>query len=129
MTLISVSPSQGVSAIQGPSYMEERLLKRLFTSIKCGSCGQSFRSGDIEVLGQREGMWFLRARCAACHNQCLVAAIINEGRADVVTDLTEAERERFATMDVVGADDVLDMHNFLKDVDGDFARLFRQGEP
>jgi len=105
--------------------VEESFIKRLMASIKCGVCGQHYEVDDIEVLGHEEDLWFLRAFCSACHTQCLVAAVIKEDRApEVITDLTEAELDRFK--DVVGltADEVLDMHSFLKDFDGDFSRLF-----
>jgi hypothetical protein len=44
--------------------------------------------------------------------------------AEPVSDLTEAEHSLFAGREKVGADDVLDMHSFLKEFDGDFAALF-----
>ena len=108
--------------------MEERLIKRLMASIKCGSCGQHYDTYNIDVLGHNEDLWFLRVLCSSCHTQCLVAAIIKEDKApEVVTDLTEAELGKFAAVDVVGTDDMLNMHNLLKDFNGDFSRLFGQG--
>jgi len=105
--------------------MEKRLLRKLFASIKCGYCGQSFGKGDIEVLGNKEDMWFLRVYCPSCHSQCLAAAIINQGKSTgLISDLTEEEIGKFADMDAVGSDDVLSMHDFLKDFDGDFSCLF-----
>ena len=80
-------------------------------------------SGQYLNLGR-----FLKTICSGCHTRCLVAAIIKEGRApEVITDLTRAELDKFKDVDGVRADDVLDMRNFLKDFDGDFPRLFRQG--
>jgi len=109
--------------------MEDRLIKRLFASIKCGSCGQDYAVSDIEILGHKGDTWFLRAHCSSCHTQCLVAAVIREEKvAEVVTDLTEAELSKFADAAGVGPDDLLNMHSFLNDFDGDFSRLFRQGE-
>ena len=56
-----------------------------------------------------------------------MAAIIREDeKAEVITDLTEAELDRFRNMDSLTPDDVLDMHSFLKDFEGDFSRLFSQ---
>jgi len=107
--------------------MKENRIKRLVASIKCSSCGQNYEISDIDVLGHSEDLWFLRVLCTACKNQCLVAAIIGAEKVPVaVTDLTEAEINKFAGADVVGADDVLRMHSFLKEFDGDFACLFGQ---
>ena len=105
--------------------MKERLIKRLMASVKCSSCGQHYEVYDVDVLGHKEDMWFLRACCSSCHTQSLVAAIIKESRIpEVVTDLSEAELDKLADSDLVSADDVLDVHNFLKDFDGDFSHLF-----
>ena len=107
--------------------MEENLLKRLMTSIECDGCGQCYEIDNIDVLGHHEGLWFLRAICPSCHAQCLVAAVIKEGRApEVITDLTETELDRFRDEGILTADDALDMHNFLRDFGGDFSRLFSQ---
>jgi len=107
--------------------VEENLIKRLMTSIKCGVCGQRYGVDNIDVIGHREDLWFLRVVCLSCHTQALVAAVVKEDRLpEVITDLTEAELDRFRDVGVLTADDVLDMHNFLKDFDGGFFRLFSQ---
>jgi len=37
---------------------------------------------------------------------------------------SEGEYDKFSEMAAVVADDVLDLHNFLKEFNGDFSRLF-----
>ncbi len=108
--------------------MEESLVKRLIASIKCGSCGQYYEEGNIDVIEHSEELWFLRVFCSSCQAKSLVAAIIREDKkAEVITDLTEAELDKFKDMDGVRVDDVLDMHNFLKNFDGDLPHLLRRG--
>jgi len=105
--------------------VEESLVKKLVASVKCSVCGQRYEADNIDVLGHEEDLWFLRVSCPACNTHCLVAAIIREDRVpEVITDLTEAELDRFRNMDWLTPDDVLDMHDFLTDFDGDFSRLF-----
>jgi len=56
-----------------------------------------------------------------------VAAVIKEGKVpEVITDLTEAELDKFKNAGSLTDDEVLDMHNFLKGFDGNFSRLFSQ---
>ena len=106
--------------------MEEGLIKRLVTSVKCNACGQRYEADDIEVIGHNEGLWFLRAFCSACHAQSIVAAVVKEGEApQLITDLTDAELDKFRNIEIM-SDDVLDMHNFLEEFNGDFSRLFSQ---
>jgi hypothetical protein len=46
----------------------------------------------------------------------------------VVTDLTAAEQRLFRNMAAPTADELLDMHGFLKDFKGDFTSLFGEEE-
>ena len=106
--------------------MDEKFIKKLLANMKCGVCGRHYEPSHISILGHKENLWFLSAFCAACTSQVLVAAVIKEGNVvEVVTDLTEAELARFSA-DSVEADDVLDMHSFLKDFEGDFSTLFSE---
>ena len=108
--------------------MKEKLIKKLMTSIKCSTCAQHYEVYNIDVLGHSEDLWFLKVICSSCHTQCLVAAIVKEDKVtEVITDLNEAELEKFVGVALVGVNDVLDMHDFLKNFDGDFSRLFGQG--
>ena len=105
--------------------MEDGVIKRVIASMKCGACGQRYEQDNIGVLGHQEDLWFLRVSCSACHTQYLVAAVIREGKApEVITDLTEAELDKFMNAGGLTADEIIDMHNFLRDFDGDFSRLF-----
>ncbi len=105
--------------------VNESIIKKLMSSIKCVVCGQRYKEDGIKILGHQEDLWFLGASCSACHTRCLVAAVIKGNMApEVITDLTEAEQEKFRNMDRLTADEVLDMHNLLKDFDGDIPRLF-----
>ena len=109
--------------------MDEKFIKKLLSNMKCGVCGRHYQPSQINILGHREDLWFLSVFCTACTSQALVAAVIKEGKlTEVVTDLTEAELARFSADSSIEADDVLDMHNFLKDFEGDFSALFSRGK-
>jgi len=106
--------------------VNEAFLKRLFSKVECSVCGKRYGKSDIKILDHEDDLWFLSVTCASCGTQGLVAAVVREGTivAEPVSDLTEAEHSLFAGREKVGADDVLDMHSFLKEFDGDFAALF-----
>ncbi len=107
--------------------MEEKLIKKFMTSIKCSVCGQRYQVANVKVLSHQEDLWYLSVFCSACQTQCLVAAVIKESKTPkVITDLAEAELDKFKKMDKLTADEVLDMHSFLKGFDGDFSQLFSQ---
>jgi hypothetical protein len=105
--------------------MEERVVKKLMTSVKCTDCGKNYQVRDVKILGNHEDLWFLQVSCSSCHNRYLITAVINEdGNPDMVSDLTGAELTRFKDSNTPTDDDVLDMHSFLKDFNGDFSGLF-----
>ncbi len=102
-------------------------MKRLFSTIKCSTCGQKHKVGNIRIIDHQGGLWFLNAYCNSCGTKGLIVAVVEDGRAtEVITDLTEADYNKFSYGEVVGMDDVLDMHNLLKEFDGDFVSLFTE---
>ena len=105
--------------------MEEATLKKLMTSAKCSGCGQRYEADNIEILGHYNGLWFMNVFCLACRAHYLVAVVVDEEAVgETVTDLSVAELEKFRDTDGLKADEILDMHDFLKEFDGDFLRLF-----
>jgi hypothetical protein len=107
--------------------MDETLIKKMIASIKCGSCGQNYHEDHIEIVEHNDELWFLKVSCSSCHVKCLVAAIIRENsRPEVITDLTEEEVEKFKKLDGVRDEDLLEMHDFLKEFDGNFPDLFEK---
>lgn len=104
--------------------MEDRFIKRLVSSMKCNVCGQRYVADNINVLGHQEELWFLSVFCPSCRTQGLVAAVVKEERVQAIGELTPEDQERLSQIAPVSEDDLLDLHNFLKDFDGDFAGLF-----
>lgn len=106
---------------------EDGLIKKLMTSVKCSVCGHYYVGDNISIIGHRENLWFLKSHCSSCNSQCLVVAEIKEERVSrVITDLADGELKKLKYMGMPTGDDVLDMHNFLKEFNGDFSRLFEK---
>lgn len=105
--------------------MNERFIRRLMSTIKCSVCGERYEAKNIKVLGHRDDVWFLNVSCPACYSRALVAATVREGKPSrAITDLTEAETAEFVRATAISGDDILDLHDFFRDFDGDFASLF-----
>jgi len=110
--------------------VDKSSIKKLLAAMKCGACGRHYEADSIDVLSQQEGLWFLKILCPACRTQYLVVAVAREDTVqEAITDLTEAELEKFSSIGRVVADDVLDMHNFLRDFDGAPSQLFNRQQP
>lgn len=107
--------------------MDERLIKRLIATIKCGTCGQNYQEDQVEIVEHEDDVWFLNVYCSCCQVKSLVAAVIKrEKDLEDVNDLTGAEVARFQHIDAVNSNDMLDMRDFLKSFNGDFSGLFRE---
>ena len=92
---------------------------------KCTACGDHYNISDIKVVGHRDDAWFLNVYCTSCHRQSFVIAVIKKDKSlEIVSDLTDAESAGFTRAAAINSDDMLDLHNFLEDFDGDFIRLF-----
>lgn len=107
--------------------MEEGIIKRLMTSLKCDICGRHYDAPDVHILGHRNELWFFRVLCSNCRSACLIAASIKESRLDeAVNDLTRSELHELFNAESVCENDLLDMHCFLKDFDGNFSAIFHK---
>ena len=105
--------------------MNDQFLRRLISTIKCGVCGQRYEAPNINILGHQSELWFLAVYCSSCKSHGLVAAVVKENRIPkIVRELKNKEMTDFRLADAVSMDDVLDIHNFLKEFDGDFNQLF-----
>ena len=105
--------------------MDDRMVRELMTTVNCAVCGRRYAADNISILYHQNELWFISVSCGSCHTKGMVAALIKEGgEAQFVTDLTEAELARFIEGPPISGDDVLELHDFLKSFDGDFASLF-----
>ena len=97
----------------------------MFSKVECGVCGKKYELADIKILDHEDSLWFLSVSCSSCGTRGLIAAVVRDGDvAEVIDDLTEAERDVFAKNEAIAVDDVLDMHTFLDGFEGDFKSLF-----
>ncbi len=105
--------------------MNERLIKRFIATVKCSICGKSYKIDNIEVLGHHDETWFLNIFYPTCDKESFITATIKAQ--DIVSDLATRERIAPASDSTINSDDVMELHDFLKDFNGDFLKLFNQG--
>jgi hypothetical protein len=112
-------------------------VRRIVLSVveDCIQCRQPFSLEDMRVVGRNGNLWVLAVRCPECQSQSFVAAVVGEHEDGTTIeaaaiDLIDEEPAEVSDEyeDVVDVDDVLDMHEFLNEFDGNFLRLFN-GRP
>jgi transcription elongation factor Elf1 len=105
-------------------------LRTQLTSFACERCGRAYVSSDIRVLAQRDDLFVVDFQCEHCGSRAVafVTVEIETSEEGDEAEGAEVEIERVTGPPAVAADDVLDMHLFLRDFDGDFGRLFAGAE-
>jgi hypothetical protein len=119
----------------------ERQIKRIVLDRmeRCSVCHRGFEPDDVHVLSRKSDMWMLMVSCGECNARNFVAAVIGDGDAEEaqlalrrlgeehVRSGVDGDDEPESPSGVaVSVDDVLDMHTFLQEFDGDFLGLFRE---
>jgi hypothetical protein len=107
--------------------MRQAFIRHLIANVQCVNCGERYARNDIYVLGHHEDVWVSAVVCSRCGTQGLVFATIREDeRFDVRSKATAHELATLKKMPALTIDDVLDVHAFLKEFDGDVTALFEQ---
>lgn len=94
----------------------------------CPLCGQTYRRDDIQVVREqwRAARWILSMTCHCCGTASLIKARMPQQfyvQQHPHIELTSCEQRRFAGAARLTIDDVLDMHLYLKEFQGDVRRL------
>jgi hypothetical protein len=106
-------------------------VRRIVLSVveDCVHCRQRFSLDDMRVVGRNGNLWVLAVRCPECDSQSFVAAVVGEHDDGTTVeaaaiDLIDEDTEIVEDPEPVTVDDVLDMHEYLEEFDGNFLRLF-----
>ena len=103
---------------------QERLFKQLLSTHRCSNCRHRFARDRFSVVAKHEKLWVVSARCSSCHMAQMFWVSLRHGIQLAPEELTSAERERLEALPALNSDDVLEMHEFLNEFDGDFRSLF-----
>ena len=129
---------------------QERIIRRILTEQQCHRCGRSYEAERVLVLARRSEVWMVMISCVDCDQKDTYVVKFPpqmQGRRHVTsyrlskppasTPLPQEPSQRLPEIPEtpqippshpVSGDDVLDMHLFLKNFNGDFQRLFAEVE-
>jgi hypothetical protein len=110
-----------------PSSPEYDFVRQLLENVKCVVCSETYDDTDVTIMGQQDELWMLMVSCHHCGTQGIILAMVKDDeQVEFITDLSPGELERSQSLPAITSDDVLDVHRFLRDFDGDFATLFEE---
>ena len=107
---------------------------------RCAICKTPYGRRGVELLGRRGSAWVIAVACTKCGAEGRMFASVDAAgaagrlrvdreaasRPKIMYDVTYDEWWAAQQRPPISCDDVLNVHLFLKDFDGDFARLFSE---
>ena len=100
---------------------EERLLRQLVATLRCSVCRRTYEGRHMRVAAVHDNVFVISVRCVRCRNRQIFRIALRD---DTAAELTRKEEERFAALQPISTDDVLDAYLALKDFTGDVRKLF-----
>ena len=95
------------------------------SAVSCSVCGALYDGENVQVLGRHSDLWFLSVYCPVCENEGLVTAILEKGQtAKLISDFSADDLTKLLEIETIEKTDVLSLHDFLEEFDGDFVKLF-----
>jgi hypothetical protein len=94
----------------------------------CAACGQAYGPDRVRLIARRDELFFVDLSCAHCGSQAVAIVTIQVEGETTTVDAGELLPARGAKAEVraaapVSADDVLDVHRLLADLDGGVGEL------
>lgn len=91
----------------------EKIIKEALKSLKCPVCSRQFIREELKIKPVFNKQFFVHAACTNNHSPAIVLHIMEESKLQQKT---------------IGADEILDIHEALKDFDGNFKEVFTKIE-
>jgi len=108
------------------------IIKNIKTQIRCPHCDSNFMNEDIHVVNCSTDKCMMLIQCHDCRSSLMITAslrnkgITHHSKEDVSKFLNNNPKikEKADNTEEVVVDDVLNIHEFLKDFSGDFSTIF-----
>jgi hypothetical protein len=97
----------------------------------CPVCGKSLKGCDVQVLSHEDERFHLQVTCAQCQVTFIVVLAIAGGaiegsEGEIEAALTDREDEPVAAAEPISVDEILDLHQYLKNFQGTLTELIHQ---
>jgi hypothetical protein len=93
----------------------------------CPVCGRSLKGCDVQVLSHEDERFHLQVTCAQCQVTFIVVLAIAGGAVEEIeASIAEPVSEPSAYAEPISADEIIDVHLFLKGFQGTLRELIQQ---
>jgi hypothetical protein len=109
-----------------------QLLQRLGIVLECPKCGHKYDLEDISLRSYSGSTYQLRLVCNFCHTPVTASISISGNLKNLAESFIDTRPGNQKPIDIkktkikskITNDDIIDMHQFLKDFDGNFENIF-----
>lgn len=99
----------------------KEIINHLKKKFPCSTCKKKFLNQDLQVLSTFQNEGILHFNCHNCKNQMLIhVAIVSQNQEKSTFSIETKNAVQ------VSPNEILDIHNFLNNFNGDFKELFSQ---
>jgi hypothetical protein len=103
---------------------KRQLVLKLISQLHCMECGRPYRRGDFVLVHRSDEVWLLNANCPECSQASHIVIFMQlDAQHRLTTDLTPEELRHAGGWPPITSDDILDVHAWLEEFDGDFEEL------
>ncbi len=97
------------------------LLKNFLQNQYCNSCGERLKDANVEILAESENHVLAQIDCPHCGAEH-IATISEQKRKE--NNMDNKKNTPLANSTPITSNDVLDVHKFLQNFDGNYSSLF-----
>jgi len=102
-----------------------KLLEAIRHTLKCPLCARLYEQEEIKFLGTFNAACLLEMNCQDCGLAVMATVLINNKITTNKPNINFKEKtEDKSDNNIVTTDDIINMHKFLKNFDGDFKKVF-----
>lgn len=94
----------------------------------CPACTRNLESCEVRMLKQAESHLTVEVTCAQCHVTFIVVLAVQYNGEDVEGAVAPAELAGVEAASPISHDEVLDVHDLLRDFKGNFKDLLRPSD-
>lgn len=100
----------------------QQILRTIKTLLKCPNCGAQYEQGDVSVVAESENQALVQLNCVECGVTAMADFMVSHNVYKIGMpngQHAELGKQKIKPKEAVSADDVIKMHQFLKDFTGD----------
>ncbi len=108
--------------------MKKTDIKKLFGSMKCSICAESFKDKSFTIMRKEDGLFVLQVKCKKC-DKGFGIALLGLDKEELLASINEdfAAPTKGEGVDTkskaIGYDDILDAHEFIQNLDENWQKF------